>query len=233
MRRKISTLFEPRSRARLYPTVRAELDAVRDGHKPVAMEIWPREVIAGDPDHAELVRLARARGLQITERNATTRSGVRITAVYALHPEEAWRIPALHALWHGFPAGGEPWSDGAEALEGHLLGYTDAQIATWLDAKRHERFGWTGITTYLVAADFDKPAGITAVWVDGTRVPRRRPPAWLAGAGLQLARIAIPERMFASVFPAQGSLRIAALTPKHAALLRVPRQRLGPDGWKG
>jgi hypothetical protein len=234
--RKFSTLFSPRSHARVYPTLRAELDAVRAGRKAIAMEIWPAgDSLADDPDHASLVRLARARGLEIVYQPDTGRSGVPIVAVYALRAAQAWRIPALHALWRAFPQGGEPWSDGAEALEGHLLGYSRSQIAAWLAARRHERLGWRGVTIYLVGRSLEAVAGTTAVWAAGTRVIKRRPPAWLAREGLQLARIAITERAFARTFPARGDVRTVRLAAKHAQLVRARISRielLGRDGWR-
>ena len=245
-RRDLASLFERRSHARLYPTMRAELDAVRDRRKAIAMELWPRDAIDGDPDHAELVRLARARGLQVVHQPDVSRSGVPIVAVYALYTEQSWRIPALHALWRVVPPI-EGWSDGAEALEGHLLGYTRAQITAWLATRRHERLGWHGTTIYLLMTHAQRAllattgnrylhpdalaSGITATWCDGTRVIKRRPPAWLAKDKLVLARIAIADAAFARRCTG-SSTRLDARDAKlvNEALLSAI-EFLGRRGW--
>jgi hypothetical protein len=248
-RRDLTTLFEPRRHAPVYRTIRAELDAVRDGRKAMAMELWPRDSIDDDPDHAELVQLAMARGLQVIHQ-ADTRGGVPVIAVYALQPEHAWRIPALRALWQVFVAAEGSWSDGAEALEGHLLGYTDAQIAAWLARKRHERLGWRGTTIYLLMTAAQKrilvatgnrqlPAdalahGMTAISCDGTRVIKQHPPAWVARAKLALARIAIADNCRPNVRSRVHSARSRRACGTNAAFtskieFSAPRLALSQD----
>jgi hypothetical protein len=250
-RRDLTTLFERRKHAPVYRTMRAELDAVRDGRKAMAMELWPRESIDDDTDHAEMVQLAMDRGLQVIHQ-ADTRAGVPVVAVYALHPEHAWRIAALRALWQVFVAAEGAWSDGAEAYESHLLGYTDAQIAAWLARKRHERLGWRGTTIYLLMThaqqrilaatgnrDLHPDAlarGMTAVWCDGTRVIKQHPPAWVARDKLVIARFAIAEHAFTRLFESRGAVVSAQLTNDHAAALNTALESkieyLGARGWR-
>ena len=207
---KLATLFEPRKHAA--PSMRAELAAVRAGKKPIAMEAWPAGEL--DEDYAELVALARARGLAIVER----RHG-KLLVVYALRPAEAWRIDALHALWDVAHHG---WSDTAEALESTLLGYTPAQITRWLADKHRERLGWRGVTIHVLlpralrrdTAPHWFPHGrATAVWCDGAHVPKRKPPAWVAKQKLVLARAAITSEHFVRLFPRRGWLRSRVVDP--------------------
>ena len=230
--RELSSLFERRRYPRIYPTMRAELDAVRDGRKAIALEVWPHDAL--DRDYSELVRLARARGLQIVHQPERSRGGLPIVAVYALHAEQAWRIPALHALWRIVPPLG--WGDSAEALEGFLLGYTEPQIAAWLEARQRERLGWRGTTIYLLLTPMQRSAiaeaghrslsrealatGLTALACDATRVIKRRMPSWIARRRLALARVAISDQAVARLF-GRGPVRTTQLTPTHASVLDV------------
>ena len=251
-RRELAGLFERREHTRVYPTMRAELDAVASGAKAMTLEVWPRSAIeAADRDYEELLRLACDRGLQLMHqpdlgRSSDRRAGVPIVAVYVLHPEQAWRVPAHRALWQTF---GE-WSDEAEALEGHLLGYSKAQIAAWLAARRHERLGWRGTTVYLVMTRAQRRIvastghrylhpdaladEVTAVCCAGTHVIKQRPPAWLARSERVIARIAVAGEPVA--FAGRGSVRSARLTREHAkavnAALESRIEYLGPNGWR-
>jgi hypothetical protein len=244
-RRELASLFERRKHARVYPTMRAELDAVASGAKAMTLEVWPRSAIeAGDRDYEELLRLACDRGLQVMHQPDRGRTGVPIVAVYVLHAEQAWRVPAHRALWQTF----SEWSDEAEALEGHLLGYSKAQIAAWLAARRHERLGWRGSTVYLVMTRAQRrivastghrylhpdAAGMTAVCCAGTHVIKQRPPAWLARSERVIARIAVAGEPVA--FAGRGPVRSARLTREHAkavnAALESRIEYLGPNGWR-
>jgi hypothetical protein len=201
---RLSSLFGRRRRAQPYPTMQAELDAVRDGAKALALEVWPRDGILDDPDYRRMLELAWARGLQIVQQPDQGRGGVPIVAVYALHPEQAWRIPAHRLLWQTYPDAAGAWSDGAEAVESALLGYSRAQTAAWLADLRHQRLGWRGTTVYIVApaaALASRRLTGTLLWCDDTREPVRTPPAWLARARLKLARAAVDDATFARLFP--------------------------------
>ena len=207
---KLESLFEPRKHTA--PTMRAELAAVRKGAKPIAMETWPAGHL--DEDYDAFVSLARARGLDVVERRHA-----KLLAVYALRPAEAWRIDALHALWDVAHHG---WSDTAEALESHLLGYTPAQIRRWLAEKHRERLGWRGVTIHLLLPRavrryigprwFPHGRG-TIVWCDGAHVRKRRLPAWVAKQKLVLARAAIPDDAFLRIFRRRGWLRAREVDP--------------------
>jgi hypothetical protein len=208
---KIESLFEPRRHPAR--SLRGELDAVRAGDKPIAMEAWP--IGALDEDYDRFVALGRARGLEIVEREERA-----LHAVYAVTAREAWRIDALHALWQVVPARG--WSDGAEALESHLLGYTPAQIERWLAERHRERLGWHGVTIHVVMARALRrhttprwfPHGdATIAWCDGTLVPKRRRPVWVAKRRLSIVRAAIAGEHFYQLFGRRGRVRSCELDP--------------------
>lgn len=62
--------------------------------------------------------------------------------------EESWRIPAYLSMKAAFHD--HDWSDGAEVLEGTLLGYSQSQMKSWISAKRRRRVGWLGPTCYFL-----------------------------------------------------------------------------------
>jgi hypothetical protein len=222
----VKALFEPRRHRA--PTMRAELAAVRAGKKPIAMEAWPAGEL--DADHAAMLRLAR--GLEIIERRERG-----LDLLYVLHhAREAWRVEALHALWRTVPALG--WSDGAEALESHLLGYTPAQIERWLADRRHERLGWRGTTIYAllpialrrsIAHHWFPHDRATLLWCDGTRVIKRRPPV---RRGMLLARTAIPDELAAELFPGRGWLRTCELDVAELNPVLERIELLTSRGWR-
>jgi hypothetical protein len=242
--RELASLFEPRRHAALYPSLTAELDAVARGRKAIAMEAWPAGAL--DADHRAMHELARARGLEVVELRERGRAGTPAVLVFAFQPEHAWRIAALQALWSVYLDAEGAWSDGAEALEGHLLGYTRAQIARHLAARRHERLGWRGATLYLMLDRAQRavvvasrgralPAGaLTLVTCDGTHVIRRRPPAWVARRALAIARIAIVAEAAGRLLPERhgwlrrGSIEASELT----RLLEAPAEVLTARGWR-
>lgn len=237
----LSQLFEPRRHRSVYRSLSAELDAVRDGRKPIAMEVWPVGEL--DDEHAEFVALASTRGLSIVERRDVGRAGIPILAVYALRGDQTWRIDALHALWRTYTAANGAWSDGAEALESTLLGYTPAQIEGHLAAKRHERIGWRGATIYVLLGRADRRLILdgrwfphtraTAVWCDGTRIIKRKPPAWVARQGLAVARAAIVGEQFLRIFGRRGWLRSRVVDPAELnPMLESRIQILGVRGWR-
>ena len=244
-------LFERRGRSRVYATMRAELDAVRDGRKAIAMELWPRDSIAEDRDYSRLVRLALARGLQLVHQPDRSRDGLPIVAVYALRTEQAWRIPALHALWR-VVAATAAWGDAAEAVEGFLLGYSEPQIAAWLAERRRERLGWRGTTIYLVITPSQRErlattgcryldpemlaAGISAAACDATRVIKVPPPSWIARRKLALARVALADPAVSRILGPPAALRTARLGAGHATVLNRALEShieiLDRGGWR-
>jgi hypothetical protein len=222
--------------------MQAELDAVRDGAKALAVEVWPRDGILDEPDYRRMVRLAWERGLSVVNAPDRGRTGIDIVAVYALRPEEAWRIPAHRTLWRTYVDAAGGWSDGAEAVESALLGYTPAQTAAWLADLRHRRMGWRGATVYVVApaAALAGPRlsasalGGTVLWCDDTREVVRAPPAWLTRAKLALARAAVDTAVLERLFPkARGPVATRVLDERAAELLDdAAIEVLGPRGFR-
>jgi hypothetical protein len=64
--------------------------------------------------------------------------------------EESWRIPAYLSMKRAFQD--YDWSDGAEFLEGTLLGYSESQMISWINAKKRRRIGWLGLTCYFLVS---------------------------------------------------------------------------------
>ena len=159
----LAALFEPRPdadrrAAAPYRTVAAELDAVAAGDKPIAM--YPLARPGDEPiDDAFLRRLARAaaeRGLAVLidpdEGPAGAPGlppGTRGVTAYALGAGEAWRVPAIAALWRTALEDG-PWSDAAERQLSYLLGYSERDRRRWIAQLRWQMAAWGARTVYAL-----------------------------------------------------------------------------------
>src|SRR5262249_19506060 len=122
--------------------------------------------------------------------------------LFVLRPDQAWRVPALAALWET-TAG--RWSDAAEDQQSLLLGYTPDQRAAWHADRSWRHAGPRGIAIYALLAPPDCAAldGFgrrcfadgTSVFFHPTRVLRRDALSLLprgktlARAGLELGRL--------------------------------------------
>lgn len=144
-----STLFEKQRFTRPYPTLRAELVAVRDRVKAIAFETWPKRVLARDPDYRELLELAARFGLVVVHHARGTGPDADIF-VYVLHADEHWRVLAHQALLDRYVQANGRWSDAAQVYQSMLLGYSDAQIRAHLATLRHERLGWGQQTVFAL-----------------------------------------------------------------------------------
>jgi hypothetical protein len=150
--------FDPRhlfetSRARLsYLNVGEELKAVANESKAISAFLFPDDVIAMDSFYLELKQQAEALGLSISTIASSSLSGrAETTMSYVFlykNENERWRIPAYLSLKRAFEHYG--WSDGAEYLEGSLLGYSDGECSRWLGLHHAARAGWTGKTIYFL-----------------------------------------------------------------------------------
>jgi hypothetical protein len=78
------------------------------------------------------------------------------TFLFFVSREESWRIPAYLSLKRAFIE--YDWSDGAEFLEGTLLGYSESQMTSWIDAKKRKRIGWLGLTCYFLVSEAQRNA---------------------------------------------------------------------------
>lgn len=127
--------------------ISTRLESVADRRKAMEVLSITTDMIGSDL-YLELLN----RSSELNVLAAFQRSAAALTPdqgyLFFVSKEELWRIPAYQALKRAFRDC--DWSDGAEFLEGSLLGYSEAQMTAWIDAKRRARLGWSGLTCYLL-----------------------------------------------------------------------------------
>jgi len=218
------TLFEPHVAEPADPA--DEIEAVANGDKPIAMFSGSREELD------ELVALAFGFGNDLM----TILTPSHLPAdpddadLFVLRPDQAWRVPALAALWET-TAG--RWSDAAEDQQSLLLGYTTDQRATWHADRSWRHAGPRGIAIYALLASADSRA-LDVVgrrcFADGTRVffhptdVLRRDALSLVPRGQTLARAGL-ERGLLVRTP-------GTITPAINAGLTSTVQLLTRAGWR-
>jgi hypothetical protein len=263
----LSRLFEGRpgedrgSRAP-YRTLAAELDAVRTRRKAISM--FPLARPGAEPtDDAflrALVRAAMARGLGVLiepgQPVGLPRGAAGITA-YALAPDQAWRVPAIAALWRTALEGGA-WSAAAERQLSHLLGYGERERRAWIARLRHRVAAWGARTIYALL-DGPRRARIEQLgrrclgpaaeieglefFVHGRGHAIRRDAGRRAPRGLAIARVGLDEAAYARLFGGTARRRgagrgvIAAAAGARAAAavaagLRSNVELLTAAGWR-
>ena len=145
----LAALFaEPRTRP-AYATFAAELDAVKSRDKAIAYVAASRRELSSRW-FRELAEAALDRGLTlaIVPGRASEQLPDAI-AIYALHDDQAWRIPAHRALWATALVDGR-WTFAAEAQEGVLLGYSLDHRARALADARWSRAAFDSPTVYAL-----------------------------------------------------------------------------------
>lgn len=226
----IAALFEARPDAGRgaapYRTALDELDAVAAGRKPIAMFplARPGDEPADDAFLRRLARAAAARGLGVLiepDDGAGGAAGVpglppgvRGVTAYALGAGEAWRVPAIAALWKTALEDG-PWSDAAERQLSYLLGYGERERRRWIARLRWQIAAW-GARTVYVLLDGGARARVeglgrrclgAAPELEGLRFfaharghALRRDAARRAPPGLAIARVGLAEAAYARLF---------------------------------
>jgi len=229
----LAALFEARSDAARgaaapYRTVADELDAVAAGKKAIAMFplARPGDEPADDAFLRRLARAAAARGLGVLIEpddggdgagGASTPGlppGVRGVTAYALGAGEAWRVPAIAALWKTALEDG-PWSDAAERQLSYLLGYGERERRRWMARLRWQIATWGARTVYVLLDEGARARveqlgrrclGASAE-IEGLRFfaharghALRRDAARRAPAGLVIARVGLAEAAYARLF---------------------------------
>jgi hypothetical protein len=145
----LAALFaEPRARP-AYATFAAELDAVKSRDKAIAHVAASRRELTSKW-FRELAEAALDRGLTlaIVPGRASEQLPDAI-AIYALHDDQAWRIPAHRALWATALVDGR-WTFAAEAQESVLLGYSLDHRARALADARWSRAAFDSPTIYAL-----------------------------------------------------------------------------------
>lgn len=138
----------------LFPSLLEELDAVRDRTKGVCMVSYlAHSVEEGDENYLHFVREAMERGLALAHHAAPPPPALgpeyRHVYVFALYPNEMWRVPAYMAV-HSVMRNEYGWSAGLEHLDSIILGYDEASIEAWMARGRRLRVDWGGRALYLV-----------------------------------------------------------------------------------
>lgn len=215
-------LFE-RWRARpgpkpVYPTDEANLDAVAAGSKGLSFYSTIASSLA--PTGHELsywLQQAMERDLVVTLRVDKVPKWPlerQPVSVYVSRAEELWRVPAFIALRQTAFANDGRWSDTAEDLASHLLGYTAAQRKQWLKARRQDGAAWTSATVYVVLTKQQRKVveslgkrclgpddaleGMTLLWHRGGML--KVTVLSQLGRDKTLARFALPWERFFEVF---------------------------------
>jgi len=128
----------------------AELESV--AKKTKAMSVFSiSEEMVGKELHCSLLKRSGELGVLAALHKGASSVDDRESAelfLFFVSCQEAWRIPAYLSMKTAF--GNHGWSDGAEFLEGTLLGYSDGQMTSWINAKRRKRIGWLGLTCYFL-----------------------------------------------------------------------------------
>ncbi|HEY1817618.1 MAG TPA: hypothetical protein VGG74_35000 [Kofleriaceae bacterium] len=238
-----------------YASPEAELDAVRSRAKGIARHQASRRDLA-TRWFADLSRAALDRGLSIAIVPGLPLEQLPDPIdVYVLHDDQAWRIPALRALWATALVDGR-WTFAAEAQEGMLLGYSLDQRASWLaDSRwRQSAFGTATMYTLLTSAqrkrttelgkrcfgDAAEMAGMR-LFVHGNDARMLPSAAARVPAGTTLARAAIDHDLYIDLFdPAHRKRRQAVwhatLSDEHArelnAAMRSNVQFLVGKSWR-
>ena len=238
-----------------YKTQDAELDAVKARDKGIAMYSASRRDLA-TRWFTELVRAANDRGLTLAITPGVPSEQLSDPVrIYALHDDQAWRIPAHRALWATALVDGR-WTFATEAQESMLLGYSLDQRASWLAESRWNQaaFGSATVYTLLTAAQrrralelgkrcFGDVAETTGMQLfvhgDNARVlpsALRHVPS-----GCTLARAAIDHDLYLDLFDPKHRKRRrtvwqVALTAEHArelnAAMRSNVQFLVGKSWR-
>jgi hypothetical protein len=112
------------------------------------------------------------------------------TFLFFVSREESWRIPAYLSLKRAFIE--YDWSDGAEFLEGTLLGYSESQMTSWIDAKKRKRIGWLGLTCYFLVS--------IEVFYNTDNLPPKENAHELLPDGMNLCRASIKNSFFRKLF---------------------------------
>jgi hypothetical protein len=259
----LASLFETRWRLDLgpapYPTLRAHLDAARDGTKPLsAFGFRVADVTRRDRDYLTLLEQALRRGLVVTLLGRPQRDIPFVRqdlGVFVARPEELWRIPAWVALWHARASGTRGRNDAVEALESQLLGYTPAQRARWLASLR-QRAPAHGRAVYALLSRTERaraaalgmrclgsPSELAGMqlFVERDDFGVRRDAFRRIPAGLALARLGVPDRTLRAIFNGEERSRrrrvIAARLTRRAAAalnasLRDDVELLTARGWR-
>jgi hypothetical protein len=194
----------------LYADVDEELEAVRVRAKGMSAVAFQKTSYETDPNYSHYMRRAADLGLLVTTHHEKPDPSCALhdqVHVFALHGDQAWRIPALIALFEAAVAH-DGWSDAMEYMHCSILGYSKVEISAWMAKRHHRRADGIGSTIYLVMpqSEWDAlsrfstrcltlacdPAKIQLLYPMPYRVLKQSA-SKLLPCGLVIARVAIKE----------------------------------------
>lgn len=144
----LERLFEPRKPPiPLYPTIEAELDAIRAGKKQMSI-FGPtvQDLVDRDSYYFEILELAFDRGLAVVlHAESTPKHAPLFSArMFVARPDQLWRVPALLAVDEAHLTRGVADEQSRLALElqqSVLLGYTASQCKAFVVRRRQREDG--------------------------------------------------------------------------------------------
>src|SRR5262249_55500235 len=133
--------------------------------------------------------------------------------VFVHPPSEIWRVDAIMMLRKLLFSEEYKWTDGLEAVQSHLLGYSDDETRRWMRYHRKIRPTWSGGPVYFVIPLDEQlswttlgmkaipiATGATAIHVRSSLIPRRDVETVLRSRAV-LARSSVKAGILSSLIP--------------------------------
>jgi hypothetical protein len=145
-----TALFEPAGYLCLYESVEAELVAIAEHRKAMSyFSFAADELGVEDSALSETVALAFEHGLRVSLLEAKY-GHIREISVFVFREHDEWRVTAYTLLMASYANHGARWSDGAQAAQSTLLGYSPSEIEAHLKQVRLRSAGWGVSTLFLL-----------------------------------------------------------------------------------
>lgn len=218
-----------------YTSLDAELSAIARGDKAMSFFPFPTDAILEGPIdlYFDIVGKAAQFNLHVTQVPAHASHEI---CVFVHKAEHAWRVPAFMRLRQVLKSRSYVWSDGLEAVQSDLLGYSDVEIARWIVRQRERSPSFSGVSMYLLV-----PAGEMSQWVAlGMRVIPTTSQASAVYKGddsviqpvasdllpstVILCRVAVKEYLLVELFGEDMSVKTKAMSESIAAHLNANLQ---------
>jgi hypothetical protein len=126
-----------------------EIEAVARKTKSMSMFSITEDMIGND-FYIKLLQKSSNMGVMAAIHKRIDDGKLNDVFLFFVTREESWRIPAFLLMQRAYRD--FVWSDGAEFLEGSLLGYSESQMTSWINAKKRKRIGWLGLTCYFLVS---------------------------------------------------------------------------------
>jgi hypothetical protein len=189
-----------------------EIEAVARKTKSMSMFSITEEMIGSD-FYIKLLQKSSNMGVMAAIHKRIDDSKSNDVFLFFVTREESWRIPAFISMQRAYRD--YVWSDGAEFLEGSLLGYSESQMSDWINAKKRKRIGWLGLTCYFLVSHAQRneinrlanrcidPSSITEdieVFFNTDNMPPKENARELLPEGMNICRASINFGFFKRLF---------------------------------